>query len=49
MGDVADMLAEPNRRFVTPRDDAALAAALGALLADPALRRSVGCWRAAVA
>ncbi len=42
VGDVADMLAEPNRRFVTPRDDAALAAALGALLADPALRRSVG-------
>jgi glycosyltransferase involved in cell wall biosynthesis len=42
VGDVAAMLAEANRRFVVARDDAALAAALAALLADPTLRRALG-------
>ena len=42
VGDVAAMLAEPNRRFVTAPDDGALATALAALLADPALRGSLG-------
>lgn len=42
VGDVAAMLAEPNRRFVTPPDDAALATALGTLLERPALRRELG-------
>jgi glycosyltransferase involved in cell wall biosynthesis len=42
VGDVAGMLAEPNRRFVVARDEAALAGALAALLADPALRQALG-------
>ncbi len=42
VGDVADMLAEPNRPFVTARDDAALAAALGTLLDRPELRHTLG-------
>jgi len=42
VGDVADMLAESNRPFVTARDDAALAAALGTLLDRPELRRDLG-------
>ena len=42
VGDVADMLAEPNRPFVVARDDAALAAALGTLLDRPELRRDLG-------
>ena len=42
VGDVAAMLAEPNRRFVTARDDAALAGAVSALLGDPALCHALG-------
>ncbi len=42
VGDVAAMLAEPNRRFATACDDEALAAALTALLGDPALRATLG-------
>lgn len=42
VGDVAEMLAEPNRRFVVPRDDAALAAALQVLSADAGLRTVLG-------
>ncbi len=42
VGDVRTMLSEENRPFIVPRDDAPLAAALRALLDDPALRRRVG-------
>ncbi|MBX9748050.1 MAG: glycosyltransferase [Roseococcus sp.] len=42
VGDVRRMLAAENRRFVTPLSDAALAAALRALLQDPALRARLG-------
>ena len=42
VGDVAEMLAEPNRPFVTARDDAALAAALATLIDRPELRRDLG-------
>ena len=42
VGDVAAMLAEPNRRFVTATSDEALAGALSALLDDPALRATLG-------
>ena len=43
VGDVAAMVAEANRGFVTPAgDEAALAAAVQALAADPALRRAIG-------
>jgi glycosyltransferase involved in cell wall biosynthesis len=42
VGDVAFMLAEANRRFVTALDDAALAVALASLLDQPALRRELG-------
>ncbi len=42
MGDIADMLAEDNRPFVTPPDDAALAGALATLLDRPALGKSIG-------
>jgi glycosyltransferase involved in cell wall biosynthesis len=42
VGDVAAMLAEANRRFVTAREDAALAGALAALLGDPALCHALG-------
>jgi glycosyltransferase involved in cell wall biosynthesis len=42
VGDVAAMLAEANRPFVTAPDPAALAGAMAALLAAPALRQSVG-------
>jgi glycosyltransferase involved in cell wall biosynthesis len=43
VGDVAPMLAEPNRAFVTPAgDEPALAAALAALAGDEALRRGIG-------
>ena len=42
VGDVASMLAEENRPYVMPRDPAALAAAMAALLADPALRQGIG-------
>ncbi len=42
VGDVRTMLSEENDRFIVPREDAALASALRALLDDPALRRRVG-------
>lgn len=42
VGDVRRMLTRENRRFVTPLGDAALAAALRALLLDPGLRARIG-------
>lgn len=43
VGDVAQMVAEANRPFITaPGDDAALATALSALAADDALRQRIG-------
>jgi len=42
VGDVAAMLAEENRPFVTPPDPAALAGAMARLLDDPALARRLG-------
>lgn len=43
VGDVAAMVADDNAPFITPPgDEAALAAAIGRLAADPALRRRVG-------
>ncbi|WP_291298702.1 glycosyltransferase [Elioraea sp.] len=42
VGDVRAMLPEAQGRFLTPRDDAALAAALRTLLADAALRAGLG-------
>ena len=43
VGDIAAMVAEDNRRFITPPGDAAaLAAALAMLAGDAALRRSLG-------
>lgn len=43
VGDVAAMVAAPNRRFIGPAgDEAALAANLAALAADPALRAQIG-------
>ena len=42
VGDVRDMVADENRRFVVAKDDAALAGALSALLADPDARRRAG-------
>ena len=42
VGDVAAMLAEDNRPFVTPPDDAALAGAMATLLDRPALGKSIG-------
>jgi glycosyltransferase involved in cell wall biosynthesis len=47
VGDVAIMLASENRPFVTSLDDDALAGALIALLADPALRSRTGAANAA--
>lgn len=42
VGDIRNMVAEENLPFVVPPEDAALADALRRLLADAALRRSVG-------
>jgi glycosyltransferase involved in cell wall biosynthesis len=43
VGDVKDMVADENRAFIVPRDDAAaLARAIDALCADAELRRSIG-------
>ncbi len=42
VGDVAGIVAPENRRFVVPRDAAALAAALRALVMDAGLRRTLG-------
>ena len=42
VGDVRAMLAEENAPYLVPRDDAALTAALTALLRDPAEARRVG-------
>lgn len=42
VGDVALLVADENRPFVTPRETAALGEALARLAADPALRRRLG-------
>jgi len=43
VGDIRDMVSEPNRRFITaPGDERALAGAIRALMADPALRATIG-------
>lgn len=42
VGDVASMLADANRPFVTAVDEQAFAGAVNGLLRDPALRQSVG-------
>ena len=42
VGDVRDMVATENRPFVVPPSDDALSDALRALIADPALRASIG-------
>lgn len=42
VGDVRDMVVAENRPFVTPPSEAALSDALHALIADPALRASIG-------
>jgi L-malate glycosyltransferase len=43
VGDVAEMVSEPNRAFITtPGDDEALARAIATLAADEALRRTLG-------
>jgi glycosyltransferase involved in cell wall biosynthesis len=42
VGDVALMVSEPNARFVVPPDDAALSAALGALIGDAEARGAIG-------
>lgn len=43
VGDIAEMVSEPNRPFITPAgDDAALAEAVVALAADDVLRRRIG-------
>jgi glycosyltransferase involved in cell wall biosynthesis len=43
VGDVAEIVAEPNRRLLVPiADEAGLAAALAELIADPALRARLG-------
>lgn len=43
VGDIADMLAEENRAFVSPPgDEGALAANIAALARDPALREGIG-------
>lgn len=42
VGDIHDMVAEENRRFVVPPDDAALGRALDALVSDAALRSRIG-------
>ena len=42
VGDIRTMLAPENAALLTPRDDAALANALAALLDDPALRARLG-------
>ena len=42
VGDVRDMVAVENRPFVVPPSEAALGRALRALIADPALRASIG-------
>ncbi len=48
VGDVRDILSEPNRAFVAPRGDTpALGKALAALAADPGLRASLGAANAA--
>lgn len=49
VGDIAIMLAEPNRPYVTAVDDGALAAAIAGLLADAALRQRIGSANAAKA
>jgi glycosyltransferase involved in cell wall biosynthesis len=42
VGDIAAMVSEENRAFITPLDDAALATAIASLVGDRALRQRVG-------
>ena len=42
VGDIASMLPDAGRAFVTPCDDAALASALATLVHDPSLRAKLG-------
>ncbi len=49
VGDIAAMVAPPNRPFITERSGAALAAAIATLAADPALRERVGVANRALA
>ena len=43
VGDIADMVSEENRRFITPKEDEhALAASLAELAGDPVLRQALG-------
>lgn len=43
VGDVAEMVAEPNRRFIVPaNDEAAFAGAIATLAGDEPLRRAIG-------
>jgi glycosyltransferase involved in cell wall biosynthesis len=49
VGDVRDMLGPASARFVVARDDAAMAGAIGTLLADPGLARDIGRGNAALA
>ncbi len=42
VGDIRAMLSAENARFVVPQDDAALAAGLRDLMAEPALRQAIG-------
>ncbi len=49
VGDVRAMLAEANAPWIVPRDDAALAAGLAALLDDAALRARIGAANRATA
>ena len=47
VGDVRTMLPPESAPFIVPRDDAALAAAMGSLLSDPANARALGARNAA--
>jgi len=49
VGDIAQMVAPDNRPFVTPVDEAALAAAISGLLADPERCRRIGAANASKA
>src|SRR5207302_7117782 len=50
VGDIAGMVAEANRRFITPPgNQAALAGALLELASDPGLRKSIGAANRALA
>jgi glycosyltransferase involved in cell wall biosynthesis len=49
VGDVRGMVADENAAFIVPRDPEAMAAAMRALLADPALCHSIGTANRALA